>query len=113
NHGPIRWLMYISNARTYPISRKTEQKNPRDCLNKLSLTPIRDLVNTKKVTQYQMVGRVISARPQDRALRQSLRNLPRPTFEQAYRQTRNALKARPLDKFSKSSSKNGLIIAER
>ena len=74
---------------------------------------MKDLLNNKEVTQYRIIGRIISARPQDRAIRQALRNLPPPTFEQAYRQTRNALKARPLDEFSKSSSKNGLIVAER
>jgi hypothetical protein len=75
---------------------------------------MKDLLNNKEVTQYRIIGHsIISARPQDRALRQALRNLPRPTFEQAYRQTRNALKARPLDEFSKSSSRNGLIVAAR
>jgi len=74
---------------------------------------MKELMKTKEVTQYRIIRQIIRARPQDHAIRAALRNLPRPTFEQAYTQTRNALKARPLDEFNKVSSRNGRIVAER
>jgi hypothetical protein len=66
-------------------------------------------LKAKEVSRY----RIIRARPQDYALRRALRNLPRPTFEEAYIQTMNALKARPMDEFNKNSSKTGLIAVKR
>jgi hypothetical protein len=79
----------------------------------LLLTGPVPIVKTDEVTLYRILGRVIRARPQDYAVRQALRNLPPPTFEQAYTQTQNALKARPVDGVNTISSQNGRIVGKR
>lgn len=72
-----------------------------------------------KMTKVSL-DRIIRAQPRQYALRAALRRMPRATFDQAYRQATNALKARPQESessttmsASSSSSKDGLKVAVR